>query len=141
MASHTSLVSSPATTSVTNNEESTDADQHWTQDSAGDGDSLEKRKRLFGKELRCMMYGFGDDHNPFTESVDMLEDLVIQFIGDISLKAQDVGRNGKISVEDVLHCMKRDERKYARVRDLLSMNEELKKARKAFDEIKYVSNA
>ena len=106
-----------------------------------DASNEEKRKRLFGKELRCMMYGFGDDQNPFTESVDMLEDLVIQFIGDISHKAQEVNKNGKITVEDVLHCVKRDQRKYARVRDLLSMNEELKKARKAFDEIKYVSNA
>ncbi|CAG2117424.1 unnamed protein product, partial [Medioppia subpectinata] len=83
-----------------------------------DGERDGKRRRLFGKELRCMMYGFGDDHNPFTEAVDMLEDLVIQFIQDISLKAQDVGKNGKISVEDVLHCVKRDERKYCRVRDL-----------------------
>lgn len=38
------------------------------------------RKRLFSKELRCMMYGFGDDQNPYTESVDLLEDLVIEFI-------------------------------------------------------------
>lgn len=38
------------------------------------------RKRLFSKELRCMMYGFGDDQNPFTESVDLLEDLVIEYI-------------------------------------------------------------
>lgn len=27
-----------------------------------------------------MMYGFGDDQNPYTESVDFLEDLVIEFI-------------------------------------------------------------
>lgn len=27
-----------------------------------------------------MMYGFGDDQNPYTESVDLLEDLVIDFI-------------------------------------------------------------
>jgi transcription initiation factor TFIID subunit 13 len=105
-----------------------------------DGSSDDKRKRLFGKELRLMMYGFGDDQNPFTESVDMLEDLVIQFIDDIANKAQDVGKNGKISVEDVIYIVRRDHRKYSRVRDLLSMNEELKKARKAFDEIKYVSN-
>lgn len=26
------------------------------------------------------MYGFGDDQNPYTESVDMLEDLVIHYI-------------------------------------------------------------
>jgi len=38
------------------------------------------RKRLFSKELRCMMFGFGDDQNPYTESVDLIEDLVIEFI-------------------------------------------------------------
>ena len=27
-----------------------------------------------------MMYGFGDDQNPYTESVELLEDLVIEFI-------------------------------------------------------------
>lgn len=27
-----------------------------------------------------MMYGYGDDQNPYTESVDLLEDLVIEFI-------------------------------------------------------------
>lgn len=30
-----------------------------------------------------MMYGFGDDENPYTESVDVLEDLVIDFITDM----------------------------------------------------------
>lgn len=33
--------------------------------------------------------------------------------------------------------VRKDARKYARVKDLLTMNEELKKARKAFDEVKY----
>lgn len=37
-----------------------------------------------------------------------------------------------------LYCaVRKDARKYARVKDLLTMNEELKKARKAFDEVKY----
>lgn len=30
-----------------------------------------------------MMYGFGDDQNPYTESVDILEDLVIEFITEM----------------------------------------------------------
>ena len=30
-----------------------------------------------------MMYGFGDDQNPYSESVDMLEDLVIEFITEM----------------------------------------------------------
>lgn len=29
------------------------------------------------------MYGFGDDQNPYTESVDILEDLVIEFITEM----------------------------------------------------------
>lgn len=29
------------------------------------------------------MYGFGDDQNPYTESVELLEDLVIEFITDM----------------------------------------------------------
>ena len=33
--------------------------------------------------VRCMMYGFGDDQNPYSESVDMLEDLVIEFITEM----------------------------------------------------------
>lgn len=44
------------------------------------GTTLAGRKRIFSKELRCMMYGFGDDQNPYTESVDLLEDLVIEYI-------------------------------------------------------------
>lgn len=44
------------------------------------------RKRLFSKELRCMMYGFGDDQNPYTESVDIIEDLVIEFITETTHK-------------------------------------------------------
>ena len=29
-----------------------------------------------------MMFGFGDDKNPYTESVDLLEDLVIEYISE-----------------------------------------------------------
>lgn len=103
-------------------------------------DPTQGRKRLFSKELRCMMYGFGDDQNPYTESVDLLEDLVIEFITEITHKASEIGRTGRVQVEDIIFLVRKDQRKYARVRDLLTMNEELKKARKAFDEVKYVSN-
>ncbi|MCL4150403.1 UNVERIFIED_CONTAM: hypothetical protein GTU68_024224 [Idotea baltica] len=84
-----------------------------------------------------MMYGFGDDQNPYTESVDLLEDLVHEFITQMTQKAMEVGRSGRVQVEDVLYLVRKDKRKYARVHDLLNMNEELKKARKAFDEVKY----
>lgn len=60
------------------------------------------RKRLFSKELRCMMYGFGDDQNPYTESVDLLEDLVIEFITEMTHRAMEIGRTGRVQVEDIV---------------------------------------
>lgn len=53
-------------------------------------------------------------------------------------RAMEVGRTGRVQVEDIIFLVRKDQRKYARVKDLLTMNEELKKARKAFDEVKYV---
>lgn len=36
-----------------------------------------------------MMYGFGDDENPYQESVELLEDLVVHFIQNtVCLKLQ-----------------------------------------------------
>ncbi|XP_029803677.1 transcription initiation factor TFIID subunit 13 isoform X2 [Suricata suricatta] len=91
------------------------------------------------KPVRCMMYGFGDDQNPYTESVDILEDLVIEFITEMTHKAMSIGRQGRVQVEDIVFLIRKDPRKFARVKDLLTMNEELKRARKAFDEANYGS--
>ncbi|XP_072500322.1 transcription initiation factor TFIID subunit 13 isoform X1 [Notamacropus eugenii] len=122
-----------------------------TEDVGGGADGGQgKRKRLFSKEssfcgvstcslVRCMMYGFGDDQNPYTESVDILEDLVIEFITEMTHKAMSIGRQGRVQVEDIVFLIRKDPRKFARVKDLLTMNEELKRARKAFDEANYGS--
>lgn len=89
--------------------------------------------KFYGKELRCMMYGFGDDRNPYTETVELLEDLVLKYITETTRKAIEVGKSGKITVDDVMYLVRRDPRKHTRVKELLLMNEELKKSRKAFD--------
>ena len=98
----------------------------------------DKRKRIFSKELRCMMYGFGDDLNPYTESVDMIEDLVLQFISDIAIRALNFGANDRISIEDLMYILRKDTKKYSRLKELLDMNLELRQARRAFDEIKFI---
>ncbi|KPJ20919.1 Transcription initiation factor TFIID subunit 13 [Papilio machaon] len=61
------------------------------------GATASGRKRLFSKELRCMMYGFGDDQNPYTESVDFLEDLVIEFITETTHKLVQYIKGGKLA--------------------------------------------
>ncbi|XP_065917026.1 transcription initiation factor TFIID subunit 13-like [Dysidea avara] len=93
-----------------------------------------KKKRLFIRELKYMMHGFGDDANPHTETAELVEDLAIDFVTEMTLKAMDVGKKGKVQVEDITFLIRKDPKKHARVRDLLMMNEELKKARKAFDD-------
>ena len=74
---------------------------------------------------------------PLTETVDMLEDLLIEFITETTHKCMEIGRTGRIQVEDIIFLVRKDPKKYSRVKELLTMNEELKKARKAFDEQKY----
>eukprot|EP01111_Echinosteliopsis_oligospora_P009458 TRINITY_DN2776_c0_g1_i1.p2 TRINITY_DN2776_c0_g1~~TRINITY_DN2776_c0_g1_i1.p2 ORF type:complete len:102 (-),score=29.65 TRINITY_DN2776_c0_g1_i1:79-384(-) len=93
-----------------------------------------KRKRMFTRELRHMMYGFGDVMNPLPESVELVEDLVIEYISEMTRMAMEVGtKRGKLQTEDLVFLVRKDRKKYARVRELLRMNDELKRARKAFD--------
>ena len=114
----------------------------WDDLDDKDEDESEKtyleRKRMFSKELRLTLYGYGDDQNPYTETVDFLEDLVLEFITSMTGRAMAIGRTGRVQIEDITFLVRKEPRMYARVRELLTMNEELKKARKAFDEIKYV---
>ena len=47
-----------------------------------------------------------------------------------------VGKPDRMALEDIHYLIRRDQKKFSRVKDLLSMSEELKKARKQFDEVK-----
>ncbi|KAL7226913.1 hypothetical protein ACSBR1_021893 [Camellia fascicularis] len=94
-----------------------------------------KRKRgVFQKDLHHMMYGFGDDINPLPETVVLVEDIVVEYVTDMVHKAQDVAsKRGKLLTEDFLFLIRKDLPKLNRCTELLSMNEELKQARKAFE--------
>lgn len=103
-----------------------------------------KRKRgLFSKDLRLMMYGFGDDPDPMPETVLLVEDILLDYVTDMIHKAQEVAsRRGKLTTEDIMFLVRKDSRKFTRVKELLAMNEELKRARKAFevDEEKFAND-
>ena len=81
-----------------------------------------------------MLHGFGDHPSPYVETVDAVEDMAVQFVQEMTLKAMQVGKPGKVHAEDIIFLIRKDAKKYARVKDLLTMNEELKKARRAFEE-------
>lgn len=81
------------------------------------------------------MYGFGDDPHPRNDTVELLEDMVTEYLTDILLQAGKASRlhGSKLRTDDLLFALRKDPKKHARVEELLFMNEELKKARKAFE--------
>ena len=110
------------------------SDSNSSVQAVEEGEPAPKRKRLFTKELKLMLHGFGDHSSPYVETVDAVEDMAVQFVQEMTLKAMQVGKPGKVHAEDIIFLIRKDPKKYARVKDLLTMNEELKKARRAFEE-------
>lgn len=78
-----------------------------------------------------MMYGFGDTENPLKETVELMDDLVTEYINDMTCKAMRVSnRRGRLQTEDLVFLIRKDRKKFSRVAELLRMNEEIKKAKK-----------
>ena len=46
----------------------------------------EPKKHNLSKEIRYMMYGFGDEKCPYSESIALIEDIVINYLHEISTK-------------------------------------------------------
>ncbi|XP_075255948.1 uncharacterized protein LOC142348461 [Convolutriloba macropyga] len=92
---------------------------------------------VFGKEIRCLMYGLGDSKTPYIESVELVEQLVMKFVVNLLNKAQDVSSRpgGKVAIEDIVFVLRKDRAKFARVKELLTVNDELKKAKKAIADL------
>lgn len=99
------------------------------------------------------MYGFGDDRNPATDTVNVMEEILVEFIVDVvrSLRrmvnhfmtsvrqCQTAGgpqRKTRLSVEDLRRALSRpaDAKKLARMEELLFMQEDIKRARAQFEE-------
>ncbi|KAJ4980626.1 hypothetical protein NE237_031463 [Protea cynaroides] len=85
--------------------------------------SFKRKRGVFQKDLQHMMNGFGDDTNLLPETVALLEDIVIEYVTDM----------GKLLTEDFLFLTHKDFPELHRCMELLSMNEELKQERKAFE--------
>ncbi|KAK9502149.1 hypothetical protein O3M35_012736 [Rhynocoris fuscipes] len=80
-----------------------------------------------------MMYGFGDDANPYKESIHLLEDLVIYYITQMTIRALQIGRQGEINIEDLLFLVRNDERKLHKIKYLIKMQRKFKKIFRKYD--------
>jgi len=102
----------------------------------------EAKKLTFTRELRPMLYGFGDDPDPRQDSVELVEGLLLSYLDTFLCDCQAVastrslpgyGQGPKVKLEDIMYCLRRDEKKTARVEEMLYQNENLKRARRIMD--------
>jgi len=113
---------------------------HPLQDRLGRPAPEKKRnttlKGVFSKDLKSLMYGFGDDYYGSSESVSVMEDILIEYITNICLTAAGPSKKGRLQVEDLRRVFTRpaDHKKLARMEELLFMQEDIKRARQAFED-------
>ncbi|THU89866.1 TFIID-18kDa-domain-containing protein [Dendrothele bispora CBS 962.96] len=108
----------------------------YTRDTGRSTRKQSNLKGLFTKELRNLMYGFGDDRNPANDTVNVMEEILIEYITDVCATAGGPSRKSRLSIEDIRRALSRpaDAKKLARMEELLFMQEDIKRARAQFDE-------
>lgn len=95
---------------------------------------VEAKRTTFFKEVRSMMYGFGDVSSPRIDSVEVLHSYLMDYLSLLLTKVHAMAKiKGKTKTEDLMYFLKRDRKKYSRIKNLLLINEELKTARKIFE--------
>ncbi|KAL6750365.1 transcription initiation factor IID, 18kD subunit-domain-containing protein [Haematococcus lacustris] len=86
-------------------------------------------KGQFTKELRSMVYGFGDDESPLQETVDLVEEVLMHFLRDIMQRAVIAAADSlraKPDERDILFVVRKDPVKFARIKELLRMQQLVK---------------
>ncbi|KAI8990323.1 transcription initiation factor IID, 18kD subunit-domain-containing protein [Pilobolus umbonatus] len=119
---------------MSDNKDPKDVKEH-REPGIGPGRRKTVRKGMFSKDLKLLMYGFGDVPAPAADSIAVMDDLVIDYIADMCQKASRVAENrGKVRVEDFKFVLRKDAKKLARVEELLYMSEDIRRAKQLFDE-------
>ncbi|KAJ7866380.1 transcription initiation factor IID, 18kD subunit-domain-containing protein [Mycena olivaceomarginata] len=103
------------------------------------GRGARKQSSLRGsytKELKNLMYGFGDDRNPANDTVNVMEEILIEYITDVCQTTGAQTKRVRLSIEDLRRALSRppDAKKLARMEELLFMQEDIKRARAQFSE-------
>ena len=87
---------------------------------------------IFTNELKVLMTGFGDNEHPYSDSVSLLEEYVIEYIQNIAVLAYKRSRrkgSNEIQLKDLLYVIKNDKKKFYRIPILLSFYETIKKTK------------
>ena len=90
----------------------------------------------FTNELKGIMYGFGDVENPDHESVELLQEYVIEYIQNITYAAYRRNKrkgSNELSLRDLLYVLRKDKKRYYRIKNLIHFYENAKSIKKRND--------
>ncbi|KAF9521120.1 hypothetical protein BS47DRAFT_1335221 [Hydnum rufescens UP504] len=88
----------------------------------------------FTKELRALMYAFGDDASPAPDTVNVMEEMVIEYIGQLGTAAVRGQPKPKLTADSLRRVLDRpeDATKLGRLNDLIFHQKNLAEARREF---------
>ena len=92
---------------------------------------------VFVSDLRSLMIGFGDSEPVNTETAELLQEYIIEYIQNISMLAYRRSKRkgfNEIQLKDLIYLIKNDKKKYYRVGVLLSFYDTIKKTKKKMDQ-------
>mmetsp|Transcript_8402 Transcript_8402/g.35146 ORF Transcript_8402/g.35146 Transcript_8402/m.35146 type:complete len:126 (+) Transcript_8402:35-412(+) len=95
-----------------------------------------KHKPIFAPDLKQMMYGFGDHPEPRDETVEMLDEIVQEYIAQMCAAAsrrRAAIRGGRTNMNDIISLIKDDPKKYGRAIELLIHSKIVKKFKESAD--------
>ncbi len=79
------------------------------------------------------MFAFGDVENPNNESMELLEQYIIEYVQNVAIaayKKSKIRGYSEIKLRDLMLVIKNDKKKFYRIPPLLSFYETLKKTKK-----------
>jgi transcription initiation factor TFIID subunit 13 len=83
------------------------------------------------KNIEEMMFGFGDEWPCDREAVDLVDNLVQNYISDLVIRAQKVAlQTGKLDKECFVYLVRQETTKFKRINNLLKANEEIHSVQK-----------
>ncbi|CAE7168459.1 unnamed protein product [Rhizoctonia solani] len=93
-------------------------------------------KGSFTKDLRPMMYAFGDHTNPAPDTVAVMEEILMDYMIDVCTTAMKKTKKPNIQIDGLREALSHpaDVKKLARMEELLFMQEDIKRARAQFNE-------
>lgn len=126
----------------------------FTKERAFNSHSYVAAHKLTFGPVRNLMFGFGDDRNPSNDTVNVMEEILVEYIADVvgvfcalslhvvttpSFQCQTAlapTRKSRLSIEDFRRALSRpaDAKKLARMEELLFMQEDIKRARAQFND-------